>query len=153
MSIKVNFSSEEMDSEFVKYEPIPTGEYTVSIFNIEEKECGPESKNPGKPYWNVQFKVIDGEFTGRSVFSNVMLFNGALYSLVNLLKATGHVDALKTGIVPAPNELIGTKIGAYVKRMRDKYAEDREGSEIPIFKNEVKGFLPFNEMNNGGLPY
>src|SRR3982751_6020655 len=98
-TLKLNFSAEEASSEARSFEPLPSGKYHVKITDIETKECGPNSKNPGKNYWHIEHVVQDGPYENSKLWTNAMLFEGALYTLAQLLKATGFEDALSTGKV------------------------------------------------------
>jgi hypothetical protein len=69
-----------------------------------------------------------------------MLFNGALYSLAQLMKATGRDITVEDFEVPDIEEMLGEEILVSVSRIRDKYNEDKVGDGEPIFKNEVKGY-------------
>lgn len=150
MALKVNFSEQEASSEALSFDPIPTGKYYARVTDITERECGPESKNPGKPYWAVEFTIQDGEFENRKLWANVMLFEGALYSLVQLLKATGHTDALASGNVPDAEDFISAEVNLNVRKLRDAYAEARDGDGVAQWKNEVKGILPY--ASAAGVP-
>lgn len=139
MSLKVNFSGEEASSEARDFEPLPSGKYGVRITDVELRECGPNSKNAGKPYWNIEFTVQEGNHENRRLWSNCMLFEGALYTLAQLLKATGNEQALESGEVPEPDVFIGSPVTVNVRKERDNYREERDGSDEPLWKNEVKG--------------
>jgi hypothetical protein len=138
-TIRVNFSDEEAGSEARSFDALPSGSYDVYITEIETRECGPQSKNPGKHYWNVMFTVDGGPHDGRVLFTNVMLFDGALYSLAQLLKATGHADALETGNVPGPDAFIGERVTVNIRKQKDTYKMEKEGTDEVLWKNEVKG--------------
>src|SRR5215203_3323478 len=97
--LRVNFSTEEAESKAFDFDPIPSGKYHVKVTEITDKESTSE-KNFGKPYWNVELTIQDGKYADRKLWANVMLFDGALYSLAQLLKATGHEDAMKSGKIP-----------------------------------------------------
>lgn len=144
LDLRVNFSDEEAASEGRSFEPIPSGQYYCRLTDLELKECGPESKNAGKNYWAAEFTVQDGEYEGRKLWTNVMLFDGALYTLAQLLKATGYADALKTGVIPDADDLISKECIVIVKKMRDAYREQRDGDGEPQWKNEVKGIKAFD---------
>lgn len=152
MGMKVNFSQEEASSEARSFDPIPSGNYNARITDIELRECGPNSKNPGKPYWAVEFTIQDGDFENRKVWTNVMLFDGALYTVAQILKATGHEDALKTGNLPDAEDLISSEVTIVVKKQRDTYAEERDGDGEVQWKNEVKGIKESSTLApaNGG---
>jgi hypothetical protein len=137
--LRVNFSEEEASSEARDFDPLPSGKYLVAITGIEDRACGPESKNPGKPYWALEFTVQEGDFENRKLWTNAMLFEGALYTTSQLLKATGHADAIKTGNIPSKSELLTQQVVVNVVRTRDKWREQQEDSKVNLFKNEVKG--------------
>ena len=141
MALKINFSQEEAASESLSFEAIPTGKYNARITNIETRECGPNSKNPGKNYWAIEFTVQDGDYENRKLWTNCMLFEGALYTLSQLLKATGHEDAIKTGEIPDEDVFISAPVTLNVRKMRDTYREEQNGDGEVLWKNEVKGIL------------
>src|SRR5882757_2825313 len=141
VGLKVNFSDQEAASEARDFTPVATGKYYARITDVEDKECGPESKNPGKPYWNIKFTIQDGPFENSNVWTNCMLFDGALYTLSQLLKATGHADALKTGKVPDGLDFVGSEVIVSVVKQKDKY-KDPDGTE-GLYKSEVKGILAY----------
>lgn len=132
MSLHVNFTDQEASSEARDFTPIPSGWYHVALTDGSIEECGPESKNAGKPYWKVELTVQDGPYENRKVFSNVMLFDGALYSLSQLLKACGYDVESGTLEVPTIDELIGKtfEIRVKVQAATEKYDA----------RNDVKGF-------------
>lgn len=150
--MKVNFSQEEASSEARSFEPIRTGTYSARITDIDLRECGPTSKNAGKPYWAVEFTIQEGEYEGRKVWTNAMLFDGALYTVAQLLKATGFEDALQTGELPEADDLISAEVNIVVKKQRDTYAEGRDGDGEVQWKNEVKGIKAPSTLSaaNGG---
>lgn len=143
MTLKVNFTDEEASSEALSFDAIPSGKYYARLTDVELRECGPESKNPGKPYWNLEFTIQDGQYADRKVWTNCMLFNGALYTLAQLCKATGHEESLKTGKVPDAESLIAKEVIINVKKMRDTYREEKDGDGEPQWKNEVKGISKY----------
>lgn len=140
-TLRVNFSEEEAASEGKSFDAIPSGRYLVNITDIELRESKSE-KNNGKPYWHVELTVQEGDFEDRKLWTNVMLFEGALYSLSQLLKSTGFEDSIKKGIVPSADSLMGKQCVAVVRRQVDKYLQDQDPTGKPEFKNEVKGFQP-----------
>ena len=147
--IKVNFSDEEASSEALSFDAIPTGTYHACVTDVTLNYCGPESKNPGKPYWNIEFTVQDDhkDQAGRKVWTNCMLFEGALYTLTQLMKATGFGDKVKSGKsvdVPDADEFIAKHVFINVRKMRDTYREQRDGSDEPMWKNEVKGIKAYS---------
>ncbi len=149
MSIHVNFSGEEAGSEARDYTPLPPGRYWAKITDVEDKEAGPEAKHPGAPFWNVELTIQDGPYENRKLWHNVMLFDGALYSLSQLMKALG-VDITEGDFtVPDGDELISRDVIVVVRKMRDKYREERDGDGEPQFKNEVTGYKPYEGVTPG----
>lgn len=142
--LKVNFTDQEAQSEARSFDPIPSGDYLVAITDLSDEECGPNSKNPGKPYWHLELTVQEGPHEDRKLWTNVMLFEGALYSLSQLLKATGNEKALSTGSVPDGQTFVGKKVIVTVKRQKDTYAMQEDPEGPVVFKNEVKGFKPLS---------
>lgn len=148
-NLRVNFSDEEAASEARDFEPIPGGKYAVKITDYEIRKSTSE-KNFGKPYWALTLTVQDGKYEGRKLWTNVMLFNGALYSLSQLLKAIGREDALKSGQIPSGDELLGKDVVVVVAKQRDTYKEEQYGDGEKYFKNEVKGFKSANALQTSG---
>jgi hypothetical protein len=139
LDLRVNFSDQEASSEAMSFDPIPTGTYYARITDIELRQSKSE-KNLGKPYWNVEFTIQDGKFADRKVWSNVMLFDGALYTLAQLCKAALGLN-IESGefVIPSADAFISKEVNVVVKRQRDAFAEDRDADGEPQWKNEVKG--------------
>ncbi len=142
--LRVNFSEEEANSEAFDFTPVPTGKYLCAITEVETRFSNSE-KNKGKPYWAVTLTIQNGIYDGRKLWANVMLFDGALYTLAQLMKAIGRADVLQTGQLPSADELLGKQVITTVSKIKDKYKMDKEGSEEVLFKNEVKGFKPVSD--------
>lgn len=132
--LRVNFSDKEASSKAL--DPIPRGKYYVKIFDITLASCGSQSKNPGKPYWNLECVVQDGPHEGRHLFTNVMLFNPALYSLSQMMKALGYDIQAGSFRVPNPDTLIGQEM---IVKVRIKPETDEYDA-----RNEINGFLAYD---------
>lgn len=147
--LHVNFSSEEMESEAISYDAIPSGKYYCRITEGELKATGASSKVEGRPYWSLTLTIQDGAFARRKLFANVMLFDGALYSLAQLMKACGFEKEMKSGNIPDLSAFLGKEVIVTVARVSDTYKmnklkeEDAWDGEI-LFKNEVKGFSKYD---------
>jgi|SRR5690349_2195183 len=135
--LRVNFSDKEATSQ--AREPLPSGKYHCKITDISLEVCGPESKNPGKNYWAVEFTVQGGKYDERKLWTNVMLFEGALYSLSQLMKATGYDVEAGDVDVPSPDELIGRDVQV---RCIVKAANEEKGWDA---RNEVKGIMAWDD--------
>jgi len=148
-TIRVNFSQEEAGSEARDFSPVPSGKYLCAITEIDLRFSTSEKHN-GKPYWAVTLNVQEGPYADRKFWANVMLFEGALYSLAQLCKATGHLDALESGQIPPADDFLGEKVLAVIAKVKDKYAMERsENPEEIIWKNDVKGFKALADAGSG----
>jgi hypothetical protein len=141
MGLKVNFSSEEASSEARSIELLPRGEYHVKIFDVEERESQSE-KNNGKPYWAIQFKVQDGKYADRSVWCNCMLFEGALYTFAQLMKALGYDTSEGEFEVPDEDTLVGRDVVVSVVVQGKRKGPD--GNEYEA-RNDVRGIKAWVE--------
>ena len=110
---------------------IPAGSYNATVFDVKQEEVrsGP---NEGKPRLNVQFRISEGGYGNRRVFSYVALYvAGDFWKTQSFFKALGY--DMKSGDfeVPSADDLQGKSIGVRVKVGKDQNGEDR---------NEVAGF-------------
>jgi len=138
MDLKVNFSSEEASSEARK--PIPRGEYHVKITDIDLRESQSE-KNNGKPYWAIEFTVQDGEYSDKRVWTNCMLFEGALYTFAQLMKALGYDIRSGEFTVPDAEDLISRDVIVRVSIRPERTVGDKTYDE----SNEIKGIKAWTE--------
>lgn len=150
MAFKVNFSDREASSQAREFDAIPSGKYYARITDVEDRECSEESKNAGKPYWNIEFTIQEGPYVDRKVWTNCMLFEGALYTLSQLLKATGFEHAIAPGDVPDGDVFITKEVLINVKKGRNAYMEARNGDGEPVWSNEVKGILSYTGTSPAG---
>jgi hypothetical protein len=137
--LRVNFSSKEATSE--AREPMPAGKYHVKITDIDPRESQSE-KNFGKPYWAIEFTVQEGPYSDRKAWTNCMLFDGALYTLSQLMKSTGYDVDEGDFEVPDSDELIGRDV---VVRLIKKAATDEYDA-----RNEVKGISAWDDQAASG---
>lgn len=135
--LKVNFTDQEAGSS-VREVP-PSGEYLVAITDGERKEVKPGRKNTGKPFWQLRLVIQDGAYAGTSLISSVMLFDGALYSLAQLMKALGYDMNAGDFIVPELDDIIGKNVN--VKGYKKPATTLADGTELSE-RFEVKGFKP-----------
>lgn len=140
--LRLNLSDDEAKSEVRNYEVLPNGEYMCKIIEVLSKEVQPGKKHSGKPYYNIKFIVDEGKYEGRSLFSNVMLFEGALYSAKQLVEAVApHLIEGNNISIPTPEYLegksvivVGVKYGAGSKR-KDKTTRENDQFEVKGFKS------------------
>lgn len=161
--LRVDFSDKEASAQVFEYQPVPSGKYlcTITEWSLERSTS---EKHNGKPYWALRLRVNDDneKYAGRLFFANVMLFEGALYSLAQLDEALagegdGWGEVRKTGKIPHGDTLIGKEVIAVVEKKVDKYKIDKgewdpDSGEPRPYKNEVRGFKPVSAgaSNVGG---
>lgn len=63
--------------------PTPDGSYKVKVEAIEER-TGPKGE-----YWNLELKIADGSFAGRSLYDNLSFTDKSLGRLKQVLAALG----------------------------------------------------------------
>jgi hypothetical protein len=145
--IKVNMTDKEAASESRDLTPLPAGKYLVCCTEGTQEECGPESKNPGKPYYKLTFTVQDGEYENRLVWANLMLFSPALYSAVQILKALGiqfegnnfQVPGFDENEFPDVDWLMGQEL--VIRIIVEPERTDKASGKTYQAKNEVKGYF------------
>lgn len=137
--LKVNFTTEEATSK-VREVP-PSGEYLVNITDGKLKAVKPGKPNVGKPFWQLTLVIQDGAYAGTSLLSSVMLFDGALYTLAQLMRALGYDPNAGDFVVPPLEELLGRSVLVKGFKQPAKTADD--GQELSE-RFEVKGFKKAN---------
>lgn len=136
--LKVNFTNEEATS--VVRDVPPSGTYVVNITKGELKEVKPGRKNTGKPYWQLTFVVQEGPYQGTTLISSVMLFDTALYSLAQLMKALGYNINTGDFVLPPLDEIIGKTVQVRGNKMPPR---ESEGQTLPE-RFEIKGYKAAN---------
>lgn len=145
--LKVNFSQDEADSKARVV--LPTGEYVVSVVDVETKEVKPGSPNVGKPYWNLRFVVQEGKYEGNSAFSNIMLFSteksGTLSTLSQFLKALGYDITPGEFELPEDEEIQGKTI-VIVGRKFPAGPDRKSGKDLPE-RFQITGYKKLDGAN------
>jgi hypothetical protein len=147
MGIKVVLSNEEAKSTVL--EPVPLGWYKVTLSDIELKEVrnapAPGKKdNRGKPFYSIEATINEPEaYEGRKVFTNAMLFEGALYTISQIMKAMG-ID-VEAGEVEVPDieELLGQEFMAKVKITGARKVGEKEYEA----RNDITGWKAIGEQD------
>lgn len=119
------------------YSPIPAGSYNATVYDIKQEEVksGP---NAGKPRFNIQFRISEGQHENRRVFGYIALYvAGDFWKTQSFFSALGY--DMKSGKfeVPEVNELLGKAVGIRVKVGKDGNGEDR--NEVAGFDKPAKG--------------
>jgi hypothetical protein len=137
---RVNFSDKEASSEGRSAELLPRGNYHVKVTEGSIEYCGPGSKNPGKPYYNLECTIQSGPHTGRKLFTNAMLFEGALYTITQIMKSMGISVTAGQMEIPGLNEIIGTDfLVAVVKKPKQEV-----GDKVYDERNEINSFMKYD---------
>ena len=129
-NLTINISANDLQEQ-TSYEPLPQGTYNAVIFNAEVVQVK-NGENAGKPQFSIQFKVTDGQYENRRVFTYIPLYTGkAFWKTQAFFTALGY--DLKDGqfTVPTPNEISGKAIAIKVK-----VVPDQDGNNV----NNVAGF-------------
>ena len=123
------------------YKPLPAGTYQATIFDVKLDKFKPNTKNPGRPYYNVQFRISDGQ-TGanRRLFQMIGLFpkwssgsdNFTLFRFLSAVtgksEKTVRAEANKDRAdfeIPDPKDLLGVTLTLVVGVENDEYAYNR----------------------------
>lgn len=133
---KVNFKNVDENKTFTV---IPEGQYPAEIVKVEETT----TKN-SDDMWKVQFKIIDGEYKGTSIFTYLVFNEGGYGNIKKLYKEIGGFDLAKThNCVPSDIEgeklLITVTIGEYT----NKNGEKVKNNSIPF-----GGFKSIDDEDN-----
>jgi hypothetical protein len=149
MSIKVNVSEQE-DKSGGDYVPLPAGQYNCVITDVEPKSSASEA-NFGKPMLYFRFTIQDGPYADRVQGANACCWDGALYTIVGLLKAIGEYENCTKGgsldIPDSPEFYLGRPV--IVRRGLNKKAKKENPEDDPSTWLEVKGFSKAKEEGAG----
>lgn len=166
--IRVNMSSKEGKSRTL--DPLPSGKYLVAITDCDLEEIKPggsgKPENVGKPMFALEVTVQEGEYAERKAWSRVMLFEGALYTISQMLVAVGvdvrevgdraefQVEGYEPNVIPGPEWWLGKQMVARIKRVPARKVKNKNTGEIREYDegNEIKGFMPAAAWKPGSSP-
>jgi len=141
--IRVNMTEQEAKS--TDREPLPQGKFHYVITEMEimfVKEMGADgpNKNAGKPYINFEFTVQDGKYATRKDWTNAMCFDGALYTISQILKALGmEVPAEGNFKIPSQRDFY---IGKHIWGRRGTNKNDR--NDDGTLRIQLRGFSKYD---------
>lgn len=131
---RVNFKEVDEEQQFTI---IPEGEYVAEIAKVEEKKT-----KKGDDMWNVQFKIIEGEHKGASIFTFLVFNEGGYGNIKKLYKEIGGFDLAKTHNC-VPSDIDGEKvvITVAISEYTNKDGQKVKGNSIPYggFKSIADG--------------
>lgn len=157
--IRVNMSSKEGKS--VTLQPLPSGKYLVAVTDCDVQEVS-KGDNEGKPMFNLELTVQEGDYEGRKLWTYVMLFDGALYSISQMLKCVGvevkelgekaefQVPGYDVNVIPGPEYWMSKQFVVRTKLMPKR--KDPKTNKEYDERAEVKGFMPAKDWKPGSSP-
>ncbi len=108
-NLTINLSATDVESSN-DYSPVPAGTYNTTVFNAELTEVR-NGENAGKPQYKLQFRISDGQYENRRLFTYVPLYSGkAFWKSKAFFSALGYNVEAGTFTVPTPNELAGKAV-------------------------------------------
>lgn len=129
--LSINITSADLQQNTGSYSAVPAGTYAATIFNVELAQVK-NGENAGKPQYKLQFRIAEGQYENRRLFTYVPLYTGkAFWKTQAFFGALGY--DMKDGqfTVPTPNELAGKPIAVKVTIVKDQDGAD---------DNNVAGF-------------
>jgi hypothetical protein len=119
VGIKVNVSDQEAQSGERNFDALPVGKFHAAITAVELQEAQSDA-NAGQPMLNFEFTIQDTpgtwqKYANRKDWTNACLWDGALYTIVGILKALPSQDGNKN---------------AYEDNMRPTGQTDGDGKPI-----------------------
>jgi hypothetical protein len=149
MPIHVNVSEQEDRSG--EYQPLPSGKFHVIITDVEPKESQSEN-NFGKPMLYFYMTIQDGPYADRVMGVNACLWDGALYTIIGILKALGKYEDCKTAngleIPDAPEFYLGGEL--YARRGVNQNTKKKNPEDDPASWIEVRGFAKYERTGASG---
>jgi len=147
MGIVVNMSGQEASSE-------------CEIAEVKNPPKPGKKDNRGKPFYKLEFTVQESaalktpeKYVGRKVWSNAMLFEGALYTIVQLMKALDYSVTEGAVEIPEPEDLIGKEVILQVTVQKERTEKDAQTGEEKTYapRNDVRTFWPLEKAAEGNL--
>jgi hypothetical protein len=132
---RVNFSDKEASAEARELRVMPRGPYHVAITDVSLEESKSD-KNYGKPMFAFEFTIQEGDFKGQKLWTRAMLWEGALYTISQMLKAVG-IDPNR-GVIPPAEFWMGKHMIAIVKIV-NKMSKNPETQKYDIPELDEKG--------------
>jgi hypothetical protein len=145
MGIKVNMSDQEAAS--ADREPLPVGKFHYKITDMELTYTKDTAKHPNQPYFAFELTVQDTpgpwqKYAGRKDWTNAMLFEPALYTISQILKALGvNVQPGELDIPDAREFYIGKDIMGRRAPDRKQTIDGPDGK--PVARVQLAGFSKY----------
>lgn len=157
-SLTINLSGQTVqeESQGTPFEALPAGTYNATLYDVEKSEYGKNSANAGRPNYQLEIRIKDGEFADRRLWTHIPLFlewapkagqeKGAdafaFYAFFGPLagKTPKEFRAEVKEIVengdgnlklPTPEQLLGKEVVITVNNKADAWAYNRAKEENP----------------------
>lgn len=153
----------DKEAESKDFEFPPSGKYVCRISNVELDEVKKQGENFGKPYWKLTLTVDEGQYSGSTIPTTVMLFSPALYTLKQLCEAVHpefiegneiKLPSVEGGGMPSPDpwlgQIVNIKGTKYAAGTQDRKGRVRDFDEFNVKyqKSDANG----SKIASGGLP-
>lgn len=123
--------------------PVPAGNYPVTVYDVKA-ETVKSGANAGKPRWNIQLRISEGQYENRRVFVYIPLYvAGDFWKTQSFFESLGYDMKAGDFKVPAPADLLGK---ATVARVTIREAEGQYSAE-----NNVSGFNVNKSAGNSAV--
>lgn len=130
MSLIINVPT-DLPAQGGKSTPVPAGNYPVTVYEVKA-ETVKSGANAGKPRWNVQLRVSEGQYENRRFFAYVPLYvAGDFWKTQSFFESLGY-DVKGAFSIPETVEVLGKPLTA---RVTIREAEGQYEAE-----NNVAGF-------------
>src|SRR5690348_7869755 len=151
----VDVSDKEASSEARSFELLPKGMYKVRVDDVDLEEVQ-SGANVGKHMYNFHLLVTEGQYEGRKIYNRAMLWSGALYTIVQMMKAVGQEVKEGSLKIPPAKWWLGKEMVAVLtvdqQKAKDpdtgKYTvlqwEDEDKTK-PKMQNNVRGILAVDD--------
>lgn len=111
--------------------PVPKGNYAVTVYDVKA-ETVKSGANAGKPRWNVQLRISEGQYENRRLFVYIPLYvAGDFWKTQSFFESLGY-SVKGSFAIPEPAEILGKATEA---RVAIREAEGQYAAE-----NNVSGF-------------
>ncbi len=124
MKAQFNFA----DVEDKDFEPVPEGEYTVNLFDVEQKE----TRN-GDDMYVLILKIAEGDQKGKNLFLNLPVMKTTLWKIKQSLQAFG-MEIPKSAVDVDFDNLMGKQCLAVVAEREyngNIYADVKQLKKLP----------------------
>lgn len=118
--------------EDIEFTPIPSGEYKAAIVGDEEKIA----QSSGAKYLSVEFEIVEGDYKGRKVYTNLNLWHPSAMAKQIAQKELNSIAAA-VGVTKLVDSNQLHNIPIFIKVKQRKYV-DSQGEDA--ISNDIKGY-------------